>query len=480
MDTSRTTDALTEGTAAAIAAAPALDGALALGLDIGTTSISAAVTNGVDSFSFSIPNGCDLRTEGAVRTQEADKIADRATALADALIDRYDGIGKIGVDGQMHGILYLDGKGRAVSTLMTWQDARANLPIGGAMNACERVARLTGYKVYAGYGLATHYYNLLCGLVPGEAEKLATVGDYVAMRLTGRAEPAIHPTNAASLGLFDVRAGRFDCAALGALGVDCGILPEVSASVAPVGSYRGRTVFTAVGDSQAAYYGVMRLSGARNAAKAGEADDAKAGAARSATGGEAEGVLCNFGTGSQVCVAANGVREGAGFECRPYFGKRYLLSGSALCGGRAYAALERFFRAFVGDGKPQYDRLGELAEAGYAELQNGTSALRVDTRFCGTRDDPSVRGAITGIGEGDLTPQALAVGVLRGMVDELYGYFKAMEQPSPSLVTLSGNAARRNPVLVRLAGDVFGAPVVLSDVAEEAATGAALLALVGE
>ena len=432
--------------------APELGGALALGLDVGTTSISAAVTNGEKSAAFSIANGCDLAPRGAFREQDPDAIAERVRALADALIERYPAIGAIGVDGQMHGILYVDREGRAVSPLATWQDARGGQPIDGGASACERILAATGRRVYPGYGLATHFYNLVCGLVPGEAEKLCTIGDYAAMRLAGRAEPVIHPTNAASLGLFDVRAGRFDEAALSALGADSAILPAVSAAVAPIGEYRGRAVNVAVGDNQAAYRGVMRRGG----------------------------VLCNFGTGSQVCAAVGEAREGAGFECRPYFSGQFLLSGSALCGGRAFAALERFFRAYVGTGEPQYARLEELSEAGYAALAANGAGIAVSPLFCGTRDDPSLRGAITGINEDNFTPEALAVGVLRGMVDELYGYFRAMGLPRPETVTVSGNAARKNPVLVRLVGDVFGAQVALSDVAEEAALGAALLAIEGE
>ena len=431
--------------------APDLDGELALGIDIGTTSISAAVTNGEQSAAFSIRNGCDLPSDGVTRTQDADAILARATALADAVIERYPEIKAIGVDGQMHGILYVDADGRACSPLATWQDARADLALDGGESACDRILAATGRRVFAGYGLATHFHNLVSGLIPNKAVKLCTIGDYVAMRLAGRAEPAIHPTNAASLGLFDVRRGKFDEAALGALGIGEAILPTVCGAVVPIGEHRRRTVKSAVGDNQAAYRGVMRDGG----------------------------VLCNFGTGSQVCASVDEAREGAGFECRPYFGGRYLLSGSALCGGRAFALLERFFRAYVGTDEPQYDRLAALAEAGYEAQAKGCAALSVSTRFCGTRDDPSLRGAIGDIGEDSFTPEALAVGVLRGMVDELYGYFLAMNIPAPDRVTASGNAARKNPVLVRLVSDVFGAPVSLSDVAEEAATGAALLAIMG-
>ena len=49
---------------------------------------------------------------------------------------RYPDIERIGVTGQMHGILYLDGEGNAVSPLYTWQDARGDAP-------CEKKHRRT-------------------------------------------------------------------------------------------------------------------------------------------------------------------------------------------------------------------------------------------------------------------------------------------------------------------------------------------------
>ena len=423
-----------------------LEGDAYIGIDIGTTSISAAVTDGKETRTFSIPNGCARPLKDGIYTQDAPGIAARVKEIADALIDRFGPVKRIGFDGQMHGIVYVDADGRAVSDLVTWQDGRGDMPRPDGETPCEKVKRLTGRRIYTGYGLATHIYNAGHDKVPADAVRFCTIGDYACAYLCGVQKPLIHTSNAASLGLFDVKNACFDAAAIDALGVGMSYLPDVSDKVRAVGEYRGIPVNIAVGDNQAAYRGVMPDGG----------------------------VLCNFGTGSQISVAVDEYAEpGGGIECRPYFGGKYLLSGSALCGGRAYAARGRFFRLFAGTDEPQYRRLDELAEQGYSSGEY----LDVSTLFSGTRDDPSLRGSIVGIDESNFTPSAMAYGFLRGMVGELYGYYAASGLPAPASVTASGNAVRKGETLRKVISDVFGCPVRVSDAKEEAACGAALLAM---
>lgn len=433
------------GIADCVRGAKPLGGELFMGVDIGTTSISAAVTDGSEARTFSIANGCDLPSAGVRREQDASALAERARLLIDALLEVYPGVAGIGFDGQMHGIIYVDGEGNALSPLATWQDGRADLPSKNGESACGIIRRAAGYPAYAGYGLATHLANLLNGETPDGASSICTAADYAVMRLCGMKRPVVHVTNAASFGLFDIRALHFDTYACREAGIDPAVLPRVTDSVLAVGSYRAREIFTAVGDNQAAYLGVMPDGG----------------------------VLCNFGTGSQICFSDDSYREVDGMECRPYFGGRYLYSGSALCGGRAYSILERFFREYEGTNEPQYARLDALCEQGY---ESGV-ALDVETLFCGTRADPTLRGSVTGIGEDNFTPQAMAYGFIRGMVNELYGYYRLSGLPDPDSVTVSGNAARRSRVLPRVTADVFGAPVAVSEKREEAACGAAAAAM---
>ncbi|MBQ7500373.1 MAG: hypothetical protein IJT91_05730 [Clostridia bacterium] len=425
-----------------------IPGVLFMGIDIGTTSISAAVTNGEDTVTFSVPNGCSLPVKENIYEQNANGIFIRVKEFADRLLDRYPSIRRVGFDGQMHGIVYTDRSGTAISNLVTWQDGRGDLPLPSGESACEKIYRLTGRKIYTGYGLATYLYDSEYGRIPDGASSFCTIGDYAVMRLCGNERPLIHPTNAASLGLFDIRNGCFDKEAVSYVGLDPDMLPEVSQTVRSAGEYRGVPVNIAVGDNQAAYYGVMPDGG----------------------------VLCNFGTGSQVSVSVDSYMSVPGVECRPYFNGKYLLSGSALCGGRAYALLERFFREYTKSPDPQYKRLDELAAKGYA----GGTALGVSTLFCGTREDPSLRGCIFGISEDNFTPEALAYGFIRGMAGELFGYYKRTGLPAPETVTVSGNAARKGETLRRTISDMFSAEARVSFVKEEAACGAALLARDGE
>ena len=170
-------------------------------------------------------------------------------------------------------------------------------------------------------------------------------------------------------------------------------------------------------------------------------------------------------------------------ETRPFLEDCRLISGSGLCGGRAYAMLEKFFRGYASAlGLPEeerYDVLNRLAARGLAEGR----ILPVRTTFCGTRDDPGLRGQITGIGEDDLTPEGLAAGMLTGMAEELYGMYRSVGTQYRSaggtaakILTASGNAVRKNPVLQQILGNVFGMPVQIPDHTEEAAYGAAVFA----
>ena len=95
-----------------------------LGIDIGTTSISLALVEAdsgamidratVDHASF-FDDGCPVG-----RVQDTDRIVSVAMACLDAMIARHGLPRCIGLTGQMHGMLYVDGAGNAVSPLYTW------------------------------------------------------------------------------------------------------------------------------------------------------------------------------------------------------------------------------------------------------------------------------------------------------------------------------------------------------------------------
>ena len=425
---------------------------LSLGIDIGTTTISAAVAD-MDAHCqiacYTLPNKSTVKTNESYRhEQDAAWIADKLSQFLESVIGAFPGICSIGVTGQMHGIVYTDKAGNAVSPLYTWQDARAAQIEADGRSYTQHILDKTGYTVMPGYGFATHYYNDRNGLVPEIAVNLCTIGDYAVMRMTGSTRPLLHASNAASLGFFEDKTGTFDRVALEKIGLSADFLPDVAVGEPVAGFYHGIPVTVALGDNQAAFFGSVR--------------------------DEQNDLSVNYGTGSQIslCVNATFPMPRLPLERRPYIEGRALLNGSALCGGRAYALLEKFIRAVREADTEQYDFLNTLAEKGLS----AENPLEVRTTFCGSRKDPSLRGSIENIGEDNFTPEALACGVLQGMVDELYALYRQSGVELHGRLIASGNAVQKNPTLCRLLSAHFGMPLLLPALREEAAFGAALAA----
>jgi sugar (pentulose or hexulose) kinase len=216
-------------------------------------------------------------------------------------------IGGIGVAGQMHGILYVDGDGRAVSPLFTWQDGRGDQELEGTTYA-GMLSEALGRPVSTGMGFVTHYYNVKNGLVPRGAACLCTIADYVAMRLAHAQAPVMDATNAASLGCIDLRRLEFRRDAMSALDIDGAIFPRVSTSCPALGEARnGTPVFAALGDNQASFLGSVR--------------DVRG------------SLLCNIGTGSQISLFSDDCLDVPGIDTRPFPLGGYIGVGAALCGG---------------------------------------------------------------------------------------------------------------------------------------------------
>ena len=230
-----------------------------LGIDIGTTTISAAVLEeGQFLASETRANSAFIPSALAcAREQDVEKITQTALSVVQMLFERYPDIHSIGVTGQMHGILYVDADGNAVSPLYTWQDARGSLPHSKTESWVQYLTHVTGYLAAAGYGLVTHAYNLAAGLVPPAAVTCCTIGDYLAMRLCGLAAPRMDDSNAASIGFFDAERCAFDQNALQKAGIDPNFVPQLAAEPV-IGHFRNAAVCAAIGDNQASFLRSVR------------------------------------------------------------------------------------------------------------------------------------------------------------------------------------------------------------------------------
>lgn len=364
-----------------------------VGIDLGTTSISVNV---VSFPSLTVWGKETLETGGFLesphsweRAQDPKSVLFRVRQVLDSLLGQCPDVAAIGLTGQMHGILYVDGEGNALSPLYTWQDGRGGLPLSQGKSACQLLGE-KGARCAPGYGMGTHLYNLKMGLVPPGAQSFCTLADWLGMALTGRERPLLHQSQAAALGLYDSASRSFQEEIARSVGMNPALFPSVTGELSLLGEYRGVPVSVSLGDNQASFLGSVRQA--------------------------RQTLLVNVGTGAQISLYAERPFQASGAESRPFLGSSWLLVGSTLCGGAAYAALEGFFREYAvaagAPDQPQYDVMARLlAEAPGRPWQ-------VCTAFSGTREDPSASGSVQGLRREDLHPAGFIAGVIYGMAQE--------------------------------------------------------------
>ena len=428
---------------------------LLLGIDIGTTSISAVVIdveNKTNIETYTLDNAAGIKSSNpCFNEQNTMIIYDKVIKLVELIVTGYPGIKAIGVTGQMHGIVYIDEKGDAVSPLITWQDKRADEMLENSCTYCEKIFEVTSKRIYTGFGFATHYYNILNQLVPSSAYSFCSIMDYIVMKLTNQHRPLIHVSVAASFGLFDTKTLSFDKESISKLGMDNIALPDVTDEVFIAGNYKNIPVAVAIGDNQASFMGAV------------ENPD--------------ETVLVNIGTGSQISFMSDFCVTDDQLELRPLFKDKYILCGSALCGGASYALLESFFRSYIqasnSENSLQYDILNKLA---YDAYKQNKKPLAVNTLFSGKRSNPNLQGSILNITRENFTPGQLALGFITGICKELYDFMPVNTEKK--LIVASGNAVRKIPVMKQVIEDMFGLPVQISYNKEEASVGAALFSAI--
>lgn len=405
----------------------------AIGIDIGTTSICGVVIDTqTGELLHSITKDSDAFLEGQApweKIQSVGKIIRIATEILNDLIS--DATQVISVTGQMHGIVYVDDRGNHLSPLYTWQDGRGDQAFGDTT-----YAEFLGSS--SGYGYVTDFYNRQNDLVPKKASSFCTIQDYFVMRLCGLTKASVHITDAASFGLFDLKSRQFSC--------DSNI--EVVDGYKIAGSYQNIPVSVAIGDNQASVLSCLSSD---------------------------EEALINVGTGSQMSVICDDLITSEQIEIRPYFEGKYLAVGAALCGGRAYALLKDFYKSLISmrtevDDETVYGLMSDL-------LRQEGPALRVDTRFAGTRADKMLRGSIQDISVENFTPAALTKGLIEGMVKELYDLYLSMNVSISGIVG-SGNGIRKNKALAEAAERMFSHSLKIPCHAEEAAVGAALYGMI--
>lgn len=455
-----------------------------IGLDLGTTTVTGVL---LDVEKDEVLHLAQRRNDAARQTalptraeQDPRRLRELALEVLAEMATGAELVGGVGLTGQMHGLLCIDAEGQPLTPLISWQDRRSAEPLpGGTTTLAQLNRRLAdldwrdnGCRIQHGYGAATLFWLARQGELPAATHHTCTIADWIAGQLTA-CPPVTDPTLAASWGVYNLVDGRWNEAVPACLELESRLFPAVRPSGVRLGGLipraarqtglpAGLPVFNTLGDSQAAFLGSV-------------ADPATT-------------LLVNLGTGGQICwMVPQFEPPTETVETRPLphdRGSRYLRMGTSLCGGEAYAWLNRTVRAWLAEfgietGEAAiYRRLDALAQK-----CEDTGGLQVRTTLLGVRGVPTVQaGAIEGITLDNLHLGALARATMIGIVDELRGLYQAHARHTPAgegaahtRLVAAGGAVRKNPLMPGLLEERFALPVRLPRHKEAAAVGAATL-----
>jgi len=228
-----------------------------IGVDVGTSSVKAIAVDESGAVVGSADRSYPVAMEQPGWSEQDPALWWEAceSALQELEADRCDGIG---LSGQMHGLVALDGSDAPLRPAILWNDGRSQPQVDALLDevGVARLVELSGNRPLAGFTapkllwLAEHEPELRARI-----RRIMLPKDYVRLRLTG--EAACEVTDASGTLLLDVEHRRWSEPLCEVFGVDPAWLPPVHESSAVVGRTRaGVPVAAGAGDQAAGALGV--------------------------------------------------------------------------------------------------------------------------------------------------------------------------------------------------------------------------------
>jgi xylulokinase len=444
-----------------------------LGIDLGTSSVKAVVVDqsgrvqGVGSAEF--PTSHPQPGWSEQDPEDWWRATVTAVRQATGWLPGIE-ISAIGLTGQMHGTVMLAENGQPVAPAIIWSDARSWRQ-AEAMTAeigITRLAEISGSPVAAGFQAATlAWLRKERASLFWRAEKILLPKDELRRRLTG--EIATDPGDASGTLLLDVRWRAWSPDLMKLAGVDPSKLPTILPSAARAG-----TLNSTVAGELGLTAGIPVMTGTADAA----AGLLGAGIVDPAT------MLLSISTGAQVMVPATAVQPDpqgrmhtfcSALEPGPGRPGWYQM-GATLSAGMSLRWLRD--EAFGLQGPDAYERMIGWASGS----RPGASGLLFLPYLAGERTphmDARLRGAFLGLGShhqrGDLVRA-----VIEGSTVALTEAFEVLREQGaePTRIVMAGGGARA-PLWRQIVADLFDMPVHALATADQAAMGAAILAMQG-
>lgn len=450
---------------------------IATAIDLGTTSTAAVAIDETGQVVHMVrqAHGADVSGLSAGHAEQSPEHHWECAirVLRELTRDLNDEPVCLGLTGQMHSVLLLNGNRRPLGNLITWQDRRANEKSadGEATNLENLLARCndasqadTGCRLSPGYAAVTLFSLRQRGLLPTTTLQVSLLADWVAAELTDG--PVVtERSNAASTGVYDLRHDRWSRELIAAGELEADWFPEVVDCRTPVGRLsnsaaaatglpEGLPVIVPIGDNQASVLGSVP-----------QGDPA---------------IQITIGTGGQINWPVETFVRCHGLDTRPLPPDRMMLVGAGMVGGDAYACVNRTVHSwlqafgFKRSDEEIYERLNELAN----DIDRGADGLTCQPFFRGTRREPLRRAQFDGVEVDNFSPGHVARAVLEGIATSLHQVWldAGDHRPAVSRIIGCGNGLEQNPLLMKILREQFELPVFVPQHGEAAARGAAMLA----
>ena len=449
-----------------------MSGVAVLSIDIGSSSVRAGL---YDQRAEPVPGTASHRAHRFSNIEGGGSEAD-AESLFDLVVSCIDETAAAAPEGTrvvaaatctfLHGLLGVDGQGRAVTSILTWADSRSQPQADGLAERLEpeEIRQRTGCPLHPVYYPAKIEWlrAARADLFPRVAW-WCSIGEYCLQRLTGARACSI--SLAAGTGLLERRSCAWDSEMLAAIGVD-------GAALSPLPPLAGPEAAARLAQDFARRWPVLR--DAAWLSPLGDNVCSSVGCGCDAPGKMA---LMIGTTGALRLARAARVGEPAAPVPRGLWAYR-MDAGRELVGGVLGdgGSLFEWLTSSLHTGTPREQMDDELLAAPPAA--HGLTVLPFLTGERSTGWNPKARGAVIGIGPGTRPMDILQAG-LEAVAYRFSAILQGLWTIEPSIpeVTGTGGALRASAAWGQILSDVLQLPLVVSDAVEASSRGAAIFAL---
>lgn len=442
----------------------------AAGFDVGTTGLKGVIVNDAgETLAEAISHYEPSSPHPGWSEQDPEDWWDAFVDCAAKLVKQAGPPDAIGLSGQMHGSVFLDGQDRPLGPAILWNDQRTE-------SECEQIIRETDNRSVewtlneprtAFTAAKILWFRNNHPELYAQVKSVLLPKDFVRFRMSG--EKISDVTDASGTNLLDVRNRQWSAPMMAALGIEDGLMPDLVESVETAGHITP---------------GVAALTGLRagTVIVGGGADQA---CAALGNGVAAPGTLSlTLGTSGVAYVQLPDIAidDTGAFHtfCHSVPGTAMAMAGVLSAGG----SLE-WYRETIGaaDARASLDAGGSAFSGiteGMKAIPPGSGGLVFLPYLTGERsphNDPRARGAFMGLTRRhtrDHMAKAVVEGVcfaMRDLVDVISGMGVAIDN-----VHVAGGAARGQVWLTTLAS-VLGRPIHKTTTPDASAYGAAMLAM---